>query len=93
MPELGRCRAGEAGLGSPGVATASPAIAIPLHRSQPPGRRSGGGGGGGCSLRGAAAGVCMGSVPSAPCVGDCGVAGRELGTVSVGVGVVKAAGF
>lgn len=51
------------------------------------------GAGGGCSLRGAAACVCMGSVPSVPCVGDCGVAGRELGTVSVGVGVVKAAGF
>ena len=49
--------------------------------------------GGRCSLRGAAAGVCVVSVPAAPCVGDCWVAGRELGTVSVGVGVVKAAGF
>lgn len=92
MPELGRCGAEEAGLGSRGVATASSSIAIPLHRSQPPGRRSGGWGGG-CPPRGAAAGVCVVSVPAAPCVGDCWVAGRELGTVSVGVGVVKAAGF
>ena len=91
MPELGRCGAEEAGLGSRGVATASSSIAIPLHRSQPPGCRSGGGGR--CSLRGAAAGVCVVSVPAAPCVGDCWVAGRELGTVLVGVGVVKAAGF
>ena len=48
-----------------------------------------GGGGRGCSLRGAAAGVCMVSVPSAPCVGDCWVAGRELGTVSVGHSSLK----
>lgn len=47
MPELGRCGAEEAGLGSRGVATASSSIAIPLHRSQPPGRRSGGWGWGG----------------------------------------------
>ena len=76
MPELGRCGAEEAGLGSRGVATASSSIAIPLHRSQPPGCRSGGGGR--CSLRGAAAGVCVVSVPAAPCVGDWWVAGWEV---------------
>lgn len=90
MPELGRCMAGEAGLGPRGVATASPAIAIPRFRSTAVSRLDAvvevGGGGRGCSLRGAAAGVCMVSVPSAPCVGDCWVAGRELGTVSVGGG-------
>ena len=74
MPELGRCGAEEAGLGSRGVATASSSIAIPLHRSQPPGCRSGGGGR--CSLRGAAAGVCVVSVPAAPLRGGL-LGGRE----------------
>ena len=36
----------------------------------------------------------MVSVPSARCVGDCWVAGREMGKVSlVAMGVVKAAAF
>lgn len=79
MPELGRCRAGEAGLGSRGVATASPAIAIPLHCSQPPGRRSGGGGGGGAGV--------LSAVPLQVCVwGQCpmplawGIAGWQGGS-------------
>lgn len=71
-----------------GVATASPAIAIPPTAVSRPGRRSGGGGvfsplplpvygvSALCPLRGGLRG------------------GREgVGTVSVGVGVVKAAGF
>lgn len=67
--------------GCRGVATLSPAIAIPLPRSQPPGRPRWGV----RLLSGALLQVCVWSVspPAARGVGDCWVAGRAMGDKSL----------